>query len=187
MLAICNNIRNFAVHFPKTRKGNMGIREKWLRWRHRHGFGIHSPWAYELITEALCSKSQFYAFEELEGTESDRQLFRLFVWLKPKRYIAAGGTESANAHMKAAFNSYTDKGDIEVYYFATDRAWEIEKAFQGGWIDDHSCIIVEGIDGPNRQLWQALIAAKSPTSTFELHKRGIAFYDLARQKQNYLI
>ena len=166
----------------------MSIKEKWLRWRHRHGFGIHSPWAYELVTEALCSKSQFYKFAELEGTESDRQLFRLFVWLRPKRYIAAGGTETALAHMKAAYDSYTNRGDTEVYYFATDRAEEVEKAFQGGWVDEHSCLIVEGIDQPqNRQLWTALVAAKSVTSTFETRHRGIAFYDPARQKQNYLI
>ena len=89
--------------------------------------------------------------------------------------------------MKAAFNSLTDKSDTEVYYFAADRAWEVQKALQGGWIDAHSCIIVEGIDGPNRQLWQALVAAQSPTSTFEMKHRGIAFYDPARQKQNYLL
>ena len=165
----------------------MSIKEKWQRWRHRRGYGIHSPWAFELITEALYSKSQFYKFDELEGTEDDRQLFRLFVWLKPKRYIAAGGTESTKAHMKAAFNSSTDRGETEVYYFAADRAWEVEKAFQGGWIDDHSCIIIDGIDDPNRQLWQDLIAAKSPTSTFEMKRRGLAFYDPARQKQNYLL
>lgn len=165
----------------------MSIKEKWLRWRHRRGFGIHSPWTYELITDALFAKSQFYAFNELDGTEDDRQLFRLFVWLRPKHYVSAGGTASALAHMKAAFDSYTNKGDTEVYYFAADRAWEIEKAFQGGWIDHHSCIIVEGIDDVNRPLWQAIVAAQSVTSTFEMKRRGIAFYDPARQKQNYLL
>lgn len=165
----------------------MGIKENWLRWRHRRGFGIHSPWAYEIITEALCTKSQFYKFQEIEGTEADRQLFRLFVWLKPKRYVAAGGEKQALEHMKAAYDSYTDRGDTEVYYFAADRGWEVEKAFQGGWIDQHSCLILEDIDGKNREIWQAIVTSKSATSTFETKHRGIAFYDPARQKQNYLI
>ena len=165
----------------------MGIKENWLRWRHRRGFGIHSPWAYEIITEALCAKSQFYKFQEIEGTEADRQLFRLFVWLKPKHYIAAGGEKQALEHMKAAYNSYTDRSDAEVYYFAADRAKEVEKAFQGGWIDQHSCLILEGIDDKSQEIWQAIVASKSATSTFETKHRGIAFYDPARQKQNYLI
>lgn len=165
----------------------MGINKQLQRWRHRHGYGIHSPWAFELIKEALCSENHYYTFDELRGTESDRQLFRLFVWLKPKHYVACGGTESALAHMKAAHNTTGSRCDYEVLYFAADRAWEVEKAFQGGWVSEKTCIILEGIDRENRQLWQQLVAAQTVTSTFELPTRGIAFYDPARQKQNYLL
>lgn len=165
----------------------MDIKDIILRWRHRHGYGIHSPWAYELVTEALCSESHYYKFDELHGTESDRQLFRLFVWLKPKHYIARGGTESALAHMKTAYDTTKARCDHEVLYFAADHAWEVEKAFQGGSVSEKTCIILEGIDGDNRELWQQLIAAQTVTSTFQLPTRGIAFYDPARQKCNYLL
>lgn len=180
--------RNFVVETKRVIRNMLNVKDYLLRWRHRHGFGIHSPWAYELVTDVLCAKSHYYCFKEMEGTESDRQLYRLFVHLKPKHYIACGGTETARAHMKAAFDSNTDRSDTEVYYFAADRAWEVEKAFKGGWIDQNSCLILEGIDRePARALWQTLLATRSVTSTFESRHRGIAFYDPARQKLNYLI
>ncbi len=165
----------------------MGIQHYLTRWRHRHGYGIHSPWAYELVTDALCSRSHFYAFEQLKGTDADRQLYRLFVWLKPKRYIACGGTETAKAHMKTAFDETHARSDFEVYYFAADRAWEVEKAFEGGWVSEKSCLIIDGIAHENRKLWEQIVAARSVTSTFEQRDRGIAFYDPARQKCNYLL
>lgn len=180
------------------------------RWLHRRGHGIHSPWAYALITEVLCTRSQYYKFDELDGTESDRQLFRLFVYLKPKRFIACGGTATALNHMKAAYESYqhpsgsttngssggstangiseNNASNYELYYFSADRAWEVTKAFKGGWIDHFSCIVLDGIGRKNREIWEAIVTSHSATSTFELYTgRGIAFYDPSHQKQNYLL
>lgn len=181
----------------------MNIKEKVQRWWHRSGFGIHSPWAYELVTEALFSEDHYYAFDTMEGTEADRQLYRLFLWLKPKHYTACGGTESAKAHMKAAFQSTGNKTEAEILYFAPDRLWEVEKAFGSNWwsVGQNTCIIVDGIcqkevAKPNvlrpetlvpRAVWDELLQKPQTTSAFDLGDRGIVFFDPARQRQTYLL
>jgi predicted O-methyltransferase YrrM len=42
--------------------------------RYRKGFGVHSPFVYNLITKVIEEKSVYYAFEEIEGFR--RQLLR---------------------------------------------------------------------------------------------------------------
>ena len=158
------------------------------RWWHRRGFGVQSPWAYEFVTDALFDRHRYYAFDTLNGTPGDEQLFRIMNWLRPRRYIAASETNSAVRHMNAAFKALRDenKTDCELYYFAADRTWEVAKALKGGWVGEHTCMIIEGIDRRETQpLWQQLVASPLTTSTFDLGTRGIVFFDPARQKQNY--
>lgn len=157
------------------------------RW-HRHGFGIQSPWAYEFVRDVLFERYRYYAFDTLQGTKADEQLFRIMNWLKPRHYIAASEPNSATQHLKAAYRPIKDenKTDFELYYFAADRIWEVKKAFQGGWINSHSCLIIEGIDTPEgASLWESLVTSTPVTTSFDLGSRGIAFFDPARQKQNY--
>ena len=37
------------------------------RWLHRYGFGIQSPWAYELVRNVLFEPLRYYAFDELKA------------------------------------------------------------------------------------------------------------------------
>ena len=59
--------------------------------RYRKGFGIHSPFVYNLITKVIEEKSQYYAFREIENFHSEL--------LKKKDFIAeitAKETQSSN-------------------------------------------------------------------------------------------
>lgn len=39
--------------------------DRFCRWRHSRGFGIHSPWAYRLVTEAIYPARGYLYYDEL--------------------------------------------------------------------------------------------------------------------------
>jgi hypothetical protein len=65
------------------------------RWRHGHGFGVHSPWAYRVITEVIGEHAKYYAYPEINelfGTrrKTARTVYRLLLHLKPSRVDVVG-------------------------------------------------------------------------------------------------
>lgn len=65
------------------------------RWRHGHGFGVHSPWAYRVITEVIGEHAKYYAYPEINdlfGTrrKTARTVYRLLLHLKPSRVEVIG-------------------------------------------------------------------------------------------------
>ena len=73
--------------------------------RHRKGYGVHSPFAYGLITKVIEEKSGYYAYKQIEDlhrTLHDRQnfnkrkcrlLFRLANRFKPRCIIECGSED----------------------------------------------------------------------------------------------
>lgn len=56
---------------------------QWLSgFRHKRGFGIHSPFAYRFITETLHQEHAYYAYSRL-STADERLLFRIVLALRP--------------------------------------------------------------------------------------------------------
>lgn len=43
----------------------MNLFERYKRWRHGHGFGVHSPLAYDIITSVLKDYPGYYSDEEI--------------------------------------------------------------------------------------------------------------------------
>ena len=81
------------------------------RLRHRHGFGIHSPWAFTFVREVLCPRRgyAYYAYSglpRLHGHIGERLLFRLLVVLQPASVAIVGAAasriEAVEAIVKAA-------------------------------------------------------------------------------------
>ena len=46
------------------------------RFRHRCGYGVHSPSDFFLITSVIYEKLPYYAYEELKKSNSSRRLLR---------------------------------------------------------------------------------------------------------------
>ena len=74
------------------------------RFRHRKGYGVHSPFAFELLTDVVYERRPYYAYAALDGLRRslpsgvprysrrvDRLLFRLVNRFRP-RYILEVGT-----------------------------------------------------------------------------------------------
>ena len=73
------------------------------RWWHRQGFGVQSPWAYDMIRNVLFEHLRYYALDELRKRRreytlhgeclrrhDDEQLFRLANALHPDYTMEAG-------------------------------------------------------------------------------------------------
>lgn len=93
----------------------------WLRrFRHRCGYGVHSPFAFELITQVIYQRTPYYKYTELAETEKKesrekgrawthaesrkvrRLLFRLVNRVQPALIVDAGTPSAASLYLKAA-------------------------------------------------------------------------------------
>lgn len=52
-----------------------------IRFRHKRGYGVHSPFVFDLITNVIKEKAIYYDFERIESKgnirEKERKLYRL--------------------------------------------------------------------------------------------------------------
>lgn len=133
----------------------------------------------------LFDPHRFYAFDELGGTPADEQLFKICRWLKAKDVVAH--TENTTTKAYLVYNLKNKGNNFIIYYYDCKHISQLEEDLSHNLFDAHSCVIVEDIRHQASALWRQLIASPATSSTFDLANRGIAFFDPARQKQNYLL
>lgn len=87
-----------------------------IRFRHRHGYGVHSPFAFDLITGVIYGRYHFYAYESLfkqrlklslglphYSIRVDKLLFRLVNRFQPNLVVEVGtGSGLSIRYMAAA-------------------------------------------------------------------------------------
>lgn len=140
------------------------------RWRHRHGFGVQSPWAYHFVRDVLFEPLRYYAFDELEGGAHEEQLFRLALWLPTNRLMVK------------------DVSDLGIRYLLKARRTLQLEPFDAAKIQPETVLVVEDIRHENRILWhEVVLPRRDRTSAFDLGHRGIAFFDSAHQRQVYYL
>lgn len=92
----------------------------WLyRFRHRCGYGVHSPFAFNLITHVIYETTPYYKYRELaaeqkklapqkdrmwsyESVKVKRLLFRLVNYAQPATIVDAGIPAASSLYLKAA-------------------------------------------------------------------------------------
>lgn len=145
------------------------------RWLHRRGFGVQSPWAYEIVRDALFDTNHFYAFDKLNGDSMDEQLFRLVHKARPNSVYLIDTRPKSVDYVRAA------RASANIVVLKVILLENLPEFAQD------SCVIVENIDKANTAVWQSFVKSPIVTTSFEMRTRGIAFFDKARQKQNYLL
>ena len=174
----------------------------------RLGFGIQSPWAYELVTNVLYGKSQYYAFPDLRSRYPDHvrrgeQLFRLVNHLRPATaaIICDGSAtatlpvEAMKAYMTAARKDLavqvlntTPACRFDIILVVTPTAFRPDEWLASHLHDDSTCMVVEDIRHEGKALWERLTAEPQVTASFDIRRRrGIAFFDIRRIKAKYKI
>ncbi len=129
---------------------------------HRRGFGVQSPWAYELVRDVLFERLPYYAYAE-QGltTHLNQQLFRIR-------------------------NHYRHQHIIIIDEKGTDAALRYE-AVMAHEVTPDTVLIIEHTHDSNADLWQSVVLDPRTVITFDMGRRGMVIFDSKRIKQNYLL
>ena len=90
----------------------------WLRrFRHRCGYGVHSPFAFNLITNVIYEKNKYYCYKPLAvqarqlknkskknyfiNTKTQQLLFRLVNHVQPQTIVHIGTIKSTSGYLKS--------------------------------------------------------------------------------------
>lgn len=191
---------------------------RWIhRFRHRCGYGIHSPFAFNLVTGVIYESGEFYAYAPLRKWRNGRRdplrekdnrlLLRLANAVQPenclivgeeteaaRRYLAAGCRKSRilslpQADPEALRATLDREPRIDILYVGPGAAAEaaVEQSLPKS--TDRTLMIVAGIhNSPSAQAaWQRLVAEKRVRVTFDLYDFGLAFFESRLNKQDYVI
>lgn len=128
---------------------------------HRHGFGVQSPWAYELIRDVLYEPLSYYAYQEQHlTTPLQRQLFRIR-------------------------NHYKGHPIVVIDEKATTALIRYEEAMRHTTPD--TILIIEHTHRENASLWKHIVRDSRTVITFDMGRRGMVTFDPKRIKQNYIL
>lgn len=104
----------------------------WLRrFRHRRGYGVHSPFAFNFITNIIYERTPYYKYDELLVSQKEqarqkdcgwdyetgkvkRLLFRVVNYCQPVTIVDAGCLSASSLYLKAAKEGadYTAAADL---------------------------------------------------------------------------
>lgn len=167
-----------------------------LRVRHRKGYGVHSPFAFDFVTDVLYNGGHYYAYRDMDrglrwwqrGRVRSRRhlLFRLANFRRPGSLCCLGVDEatamaahrgSLGARMVAADGK---EGAAEMIVTAT----EDERIL--GCLEEGSMVVLWDLHG-QRRLWRRLQEDGRVTVTFDLYDVGVAFVRRDLNRQHYII
>lgn len=83
------------------------------RFRNRCGYGVHSPFAFNFITNVVYEKTAYYAYADIERSgeyqklkkkscsrKVNRLLFRLVNWSQPSTLLEVGSESAASLYLR---------------------------------------------------------------------------------------
>ncbi len=158
----------------------------WLwRFRHRKGYGIHSPFAFSLVTQVLYSPGYYYAYDWLDGLMPRwqrvlpsrrkaclRLLFRLANYWQPTHIEAPKGSLVELAYLHAGCGV----ADLNI---GQDDSYVLRA-------ESSTMFVVYDLQR-HLTLWKKIVAEPQVRVTFDLYDIGIAFVKPNLQRQHYVI
>jgi hypothetical protein len=128
---------------------------------HRRGFGVQSPWAYELVRDVLFESLPYYAYDEQKlSSPMQQQLFRIRNHFQGQPIVVID-----------------EKGE--------KASQQCEEVLQT--VTPDTVLILEHINDENADLWTRMVDDSRTIITFDMRKRGMIIFDNKRIKQNYLL
>lgn len=164
----------------------------WLaRFRHRKGYGVHSPFAFRFITDVIYERHPFYAYCELDTalplTMRLRQrrglhlLLRMSNYLEPKNIVLPHDAWWEKRYLqrgckRSSLHCQWIEGEVDLCLL---RQPDDEALRHMG---EHSVLILDNLHR-HRQWFRNIPSIVS----FDLYDFGIAFFDKDFNKQYYIV
>lgn len=196
----------------------MGIvRRGWVwlkRFRHRRGYGVHSPFAFDFLTSVVYERGEYYAYRELRrrhpvsargggrhALKCRRFLFRLANYVRPavirlygqvdreaQDYLASGCTSAVLCRGGQDCGAAVPAGAPELRIVGRGippSEWQVLAAGLSG----RSVCLLAGIHetAVARDGWKAVKRLPQVVVTFDLYDYGLLFYDNSKQRQHYIV
>ena len=181
----------------------------WLRrFRHRRGYGVHSPFAFAFITGVVYERARYYAYApllrqhpwwmrwlRLRPVQCCRLLFRLANYAEARSVCLVGVGPTEHNYVRAAVT----RADIRACATCSDAApadfvvvaaaCAAGAAALAGSMPVGAMLVVEGIhdNAANLDAWRSLQLMEHTGVTFDLYDYGIAFFDRRLTKQHYIV
>lgn len=186
----------------------------WLRrFRHRCGYGVHSPYAFDFIAGVIYERSAYYAYSRLDQLlprwtrrlglrprKLMRLLFRLANFAHPRRGLLLTADEVARAYMQAAVPSARWSLDMADAPAAFDFVYlDCPPSVSPATPADGSSpsllldrvhpdsVLVLGRLRSNLPLWQGLLADPRVAISFDLYDVGILMFNKRLNRQDYIV
>lgn len=183
----------------------------WLgRFRHRCGYGVHSPSAFDFITGLIYEKLPYYAYGEIESKHPsstrnrriNRLLFRLTNRYQPVTVVDIGPRSTAEYYIRAAkkdityltvsqYNDLSLSDDPDLLYIHDMETHLVEKCLEHSisFMKENSVMVIAGIkkNKSMKLLWEKITKDDRVSITFDLYDLGILFFDHSKIKQNYIV
>ena len=177
----------------------------WLcRFRHRQGYGIHSPFAFGLVTKVFYERGAYYAYAPLRKmrrqiahntTErGDRLMLRLINAFQPNDcFIGGEQTQLTAQYLRAGkpscrfwqIESLDAAEKLDMLYLDMPD-WEPWATKALTKMSNKGCIVVRGIHRNARMLkaWRRLTEQEVVRVSFDLYDYGVACFrqDLHKKK-----
>lgn len=168
----------------------------WLyRFRKRKGYGVHSPFAFNFVTDVLYNSNRYYAYEEMDRDLRWWQkgrvcsvrhlLFRLANYRQPRTLYCKGMCnalqEAVNYGAKCL--ETRDVADEAVVDMILAEGGDMEALCHVG---EGTMMVVRNIHH-HRAYWKRVKEDARITITFDLYDLGIAFARKDLNRQHYII
>ena len=164
----------------------------WLkRFRHRCGYGVHSPFAFRFITEVIYERSAYYAYSELDATLTFGQrwrirrllhlLLRLSNRVQPSQIVLPTPCSQAARYLQAGckqavIGEHTTGLEPALYYLNEPADGIVSH------LKADSVLVIDHLKA-HRKWFENL----PYTVAFDLYDLGIAFFDPKYNRQYYIV
>ncbi len=176
------------------------------RFRKRKGYGVHSPFAFNFITQVIYEKGVYYNYSLLNQlphskVESDKViklLFRLVNFISPHTILYKHRGDDISDIFRWAKSDVHILGNVKnsckldfVYLEMSYDNKELENILTEiiPIMHKDSILIIYGI-GFNKErmeFWSKVISHPNSGISFDLYDLGILFFDHSKNKQDYIV